>query len=125
MPQTPGYFRATTAPSWTRATSAAASSKPLLVAAKLRHIRIHDLRHTFASLLLANGADLKYVQEQLGHHSPAFTLSTYAHLLPSDRHGFVNRLDTVAPDGTPVAPCGAEAADEANGDGAEARALAG
>jgi len=78
--------------------------KPLLVAAKMRQVRIHDLRHTYASLLLSKGVDLKYVQEQLGHHSPAFTLSTYAHLLPADRHGLVDQLDTPAPFRTPAAP---------------------
>ena len=78
--------------------------KPLLVAAKLRHIRIHDLRHTYASLLLGNGVDLQYVSQQLGHHSPSFTLSCYAHLLPTDRHGLVNALDELAPNSTLSAP---------------------
>ena len=45
--------------------------KPLLVAAKLRHIRIHDLRHGYATLLLGAGVDLQYVSQQLGHHSAA------------------------------------------------------
>lgn len=78
--------------------------KPLLVAAKLRHVRIHDLRHTYASLLIAAGKELHYIQEQLGHHSPAFTLSTYGHLLPRDRSGEVDCLDDVAPSGTLSAP---------------------
>jgi integrase len=80
---------------------------PLLTAAKLRHIRIHDLRHTYASLLIAAGKELHYIQQQLGHHSPAFTLSVYGHLLPRDRRGEVNCLDDenkTAPNGTPVAP---------------------
>jgi integrase len=88
--------------------------KPLLVAVGLRHMRVHDLRHTYASLLLGAGADLKYVQEQLGHHSAAFTLATYAHLLPSDRHGLVNQLDSLAPNGTPVAPNAETATGEAS-----------
>lgn len=66
---------------------------PLLEAAKLRKVRIHDLRHTYASLLIAAGKELHYVQQQLGHHSPAFTLSVYGHLLPRDRRGEVNCLD--------------------------------
>ncbi len=66
---------------------------PLLRAANLRHIRLHDLRHTYASLLLAAGKELHYVQQQLGHHSPAFTLAVYGHLLPRDRRSEVNCLD--------------------------------
>jgi len=81
---------------------------PLLTAAKLRHIRIHDLRHTYASLLIAAGKELHYIQQQLGHHSPAFTLSVYGHLLPRDRRGEVNCLDDnkTAPNRTPGAPEG-------------------
>lgn len=78
--------------------------EPLLKATGLRHVRIHDLRHTYASLLIAAGKELGYVQEQLGHHSPAFTLAVYGHLLPRDRRGEVDCLDDVAPVGTPVAP---------------------
>jgi len=43
--------------------------KRCLLLAGLRHIRFHDLRHTNASLLLANGESLVYVKDQLGHHS--------------------------------------------------------
>ena len=71
--------------------------KELLVAAKLRHIRIHDMRHTYASLLIEAGKELHYIQQQLGHHSPAFTLSVYGHLLPRDRRGEVNCLDDSPP----------------------------
>lgn len=79
---------------------------PLLTAAKMRHVRIHDLRHTYASLLIAAGKELHYIQQQLGHHSPAFTLSVYGHLLPRDRRGEANCLDDasgMAPNG-PAAP---------------------
>jgi len=69
---------------------------PLLTIAKLRKVRLHDLRHTYASLLLQDGTELLYVSQQLGHHSPAFTLAIYAHLLPKDRRGAVNRLDRPA-----------------------------
>ena len=58
---------------------------PLLAAAELRSIKIKSLRHGYASRLLAAGYDIKFVQAQLGHHSPSFTLDTYVHLLP-DRH---------------------------------------
>jgi integrase len=77
---------------------------PLLVAAELRKIRIHDLRHTYASLLFQKGAALHYVQEQLGHHSPAFTLERYTHLIPGNHQRFVNLLGKPAPTRTPAAP---------------------
>jgi integrase len=43
---------------------------------------LHDLRHTHASLLLAAGVNPKVVSERLGHSSVAFTLDTYAHVIP-------------------------------------------
>jgi integrase len=43
----------------------------------------HQLRHHFASSLLAGGVDIRALAEYLGHHSAAFTLSTYTHLMPS------------------------------------------
>ena len=46
--------------------------------------RFHDLRHTFASVLLANGTNIRAVASYLGHASPTITLSTYAHLMPDD-----------------------------------------
>jgi integrase len=45
-------------------------------------IRFHDLRHTHASLLVADGIAIKIVSERLGHAHPAFTMHTYQHLLP-------------------------------------------
>lgn len=44
----------------------------------------HTLRHTCATQLFARGANVKQVQIWLGHHSPAFTLERYVHLLPDD-----------------------------------------
>ena len=46
-------------------------------------IRLHDLRHTHASLLLAQKAPMKLVSERLGHAKIAMTMDTYAHLLPA------------------------------------------
>ena len=54
----------------------------LLAEAALRHMRIHDLRHTFASLLLQQGESVVYVKEQLGHSSIQITVDTYGHLMP-------------------------------------------
>ena len=44
----------------------------------------HTFRHTVASRLFAEGRNAVQVQRWLGHHSPAFTLSTYVHLLDAD-----------------------------------------
>jgi integrase len=48
-----------------------------------RHIRVHDLRHTAASLALRNGIHPKVVQEMLGHSTIAITLDIYSHLMPT------------------------------------------
>ena len=45
--------------------------------------RIHDLRHTCAALLIAQGAHAKEIAERLGHSSPVVTMTVYAHVLPS------------------------------------------
>lgn len=50
--------------------------------AGLRRIRLHDLRHTHATLALRAGVPVKVISERLGHESPAFTLTQYAHVLP-------------------------------------------
>ncbi len=44
----------------------------------------HSLRHTYASIQLANGVNLLALSRSLGHHSASFTLDVYAHLLPGD-----------------------------------------
>src|SRR5206468_11667212 len=54
-------------------------------AAKLPNFRLHDLRHTFASLLLTKGAPITYVAAQLGHSKPTTTLHWYAHWLPTSK----------------------------------------
>jgi integrase len=54
---------------------------PALKAAGLPRIRFHDLRHTYASLLIEQGENAKYIQAQLGHSSPMFTLAVYGHLI--------------------------------------------
>lgn len=53
-------------------------------------IRLHDLRHTHATLLLANGKPVKVVSERLGHASPTITLSVYAHVLPGNQKDAAN-----------------------------------
>ena len=54
--------------------------KPLLKKAGLTDIRIYDLRHTMATLLLLNGENPKVVSERLGHASVVLTLDTYSHV---------------------------------------------
>jgi integrase len=58
--------------------------KPALERAGIQPIRWHDLRHTFASLLIAGGANITFVSRQLGHTSSQVTLGIYAHLLDRD-----------------------------------------
>ncbi len=50
--------------------------------AGLRKIRLHDLRHTHATIAVKAGVPVKVISERLGHESPAFTLKQYAHVLP-------------------------------------------
>jgi integrase len=60
----------------------ARSFKPLLKRSGLPNIRLHDLRHTCATLMLCEGVHIKLVQELLGHATVSITLDTYSHLLP-------------------------------------------
>ena len=55
--------------------------EPELTKAELGKVRFHDLRHTYASLLIEQGKNIKYIQSQLGHSSPTVTLNVYAHLM--------------------------------------------
>jgi integrase len=81
--------------------------EPLLTKARLRKIRFHDLRHTFASLLLQQGESPQYVKEQMGHHSIQVTVDIYGHLIPGANRKAVDRLDdrnTSQPAATPAQP---------------------
>src|SRR5207253_1204020 len=69
--------------------------QPVLTKAGLRKIRLHDLRHTFGSLLIQNGASLVYVKEQMGHSSIQVTVDIYGHLIPGANVSFVDTLDGV------------------------------
>jgi integrase len=64
--------------------------------AGLPHHRVYDLRHTYASLLLADGAPITYVSAQLGHSSPATTMRHYARWMPSKGRRWVDLLDRKA-----------------------------
>jgi len=61
--------------------------------AGLRRIRIHDLRHTYATLRIAKGDNILDVSKQLGHHSIKITLDTYAHWMPGGKKSEVDELD--------------------------------
>ena len=52
----------------------------------------HNLRHSFASWLIANGESLAYVKDQMGNHSIQITVDTYGHLIPGANRQAVNRL---------------------------------
>ncbi len=65
----------------------------LLEKAKLRRVRFHDLRHTFASLLIQQGESLVYIKDLLGHHSIQITVDVYGHLVPGGNRGAVDKLD--------------------------------
>jgi integrase len=58
-------------------------------------LRIHDLRHTAASLLVSAGANVKVVQRHLGHSTATQTLDRYAHLFTEDLEAVADRLDQV------------------------------
>jgi integrase len=84
---------------------------PLLVAAGLSHHRLHDLRHTFATLHLQAGSDSAvWVSQQLGHHSVGFTLSRYVSRPANDQARYANCLDVAAPECTRNAPDAEEVA---------------
>ena len=57
--------------------------RPLLRRTGLPPIRIHDLRHSYASIALARGVHPKVVQEAMGHATIAVTLDLYSHVVPS------------------------------------------
>jgi integrase len=84
--------------------------RPLLDKAGVQHVRVHDARHTYASLMLRRGVPVVYVSRQLGHSSIAVTVDLYGHFVPgADRHhveGLVDAIETAEtqPDATPAQP---------------------
>jgi integrase len=55
-------------------------------------IRLHDLRHTHATLLLADRENIKVVSERLGHASVTVTLTVYAHVMPGNQRQAADRF---------------------------------
>ena len=69
--------------------------RAILVAAKLPAVRFHDLRHTAATLLLAQGVDARTIMETLGHSQISLTMNTYSHALPALQLEAAARMDAV------------------------------
>ncbi len=63
--------------------------------AGLAHLRLHDLRHTAATLMLRSGVNAKVVSERLGHAKVGFTLDTYSHVLPDMQREAAAVMDRV------------------------------
>ncbi|MCH9736231.1 MAG: tyrosine-type recombinase/integrase [Actinomycetia bacterium] len=59
-------------------------------------MRLHDLRHTCASLAISSGANAKAVQRLLGHKTAVLTLDRYGHLLPDDLEAVATAFDAAA-----------------------------
>lgn len=68
--------------------------KKLAAAAGVPAARFHDLRHSYAVAALRSGDDIKTVQENLGHHTAAFTLDTYMHVTEQMRQESARRMDS-------------------------------
>jgi integrase len=71
------------------------SFRPLLKRAGLPTIRFHDLRHTFATILLSRGTHPKIVQEMLGHATISQTMDTYSHVLPNMQDEVAVEMESV------------------------------
>lgn len=65
---------------------------PALKRAGVKRIRFHDLRHTFASLLISNGEDVVRVSRLMGHAHASFTLNVYSHMIPREHDPSGDRL---------------------------------
>lgn len=74
----------------------------VLRAAGIRKVRFHDLRHTFASLLIEQGAHPKYIQDLMGHSGIQVTMDVYGHLFPNGNREWVGKLDEEGWDAKPA-----------------------
>jgi len=89
-------------------------------------LRFHDLRHTFASLLIAQGENVVWVSRQLGHESPNTTLRVYAHLFDGAEHAERASAALAASFGSILEARGGEQAlDDAHDPGAKVAYLSG
>lgn len=67
--------------------------EPMLKRAGLGKLRWHDLRHTYASILIAKNAQIKFIQKQLGHSSSKMAIDRYGHLFPETYEQGLKALD--------------------------------
>lgn len=81
-----------------RDTSIENKNKAFAEAAKLPHIRIHDFRHTHASLLVNEGINIQEIARRLGHSNVQMTWNTYSHLYPREEERAVEILNRISPD---------------------------
>lgn len=56
------------------------------------HVRFHDLRHTFATMAISSGVDVKTLSSMLGHFSAGFTLDTYTHITNDMQRGAAEKI---------------------------------
>ena len=74
------------------------------------HVRFHDLRHTFATMAISSGVDVKTLSSMLGHYSAGFTLDTYTHVTNDMQRGAAEKIGgfmesaTATPDQEPPDP---------------------
>jgi integrase len=65
--------------------------------ANIKQIRVHDLRHSHASMLIQQGYSALLVSERLGHENIETTLNTYSHLYPNEHRNLAQKLDNLRP----------------------------
>jgi integrase len=94
---------------WTRREVEKRYKRVLRLAALPTAFVCHDTRHTFASLLLSDGAPLKYVSEQLGHRDPSITASVYGRWLKTEGRSWLARMDAEATGSKTVAAADGDA----------------
>ena len=72
------------------------------------HVRFHDLRHTFATMAISSGVDVKTLSSMLGHYSAGFTLDTYTHITNDMQRGAAEKIggfmESVTAANTPEPP---------------------
>ena len=69
--------------------------KGILRAGELPDLRIHDLRHSAAAILIAQGVSAKAISDLLGHSAASFTLQVYGHLMEETKREVAAKMDAV------------------------------
>jgi len=89
--------------------------RKIICKAGLPHVRLHDLRHTFATIMLQSGVHPRVVQGMLGHSSIRVTLDTYSHVVPGLQKAAAQNFDDF------ISARGSRGSDKANADGMSAK----